>query len=271
MNDPQLTQCLQLLLQDEVIYSYRYSALCTFLGDDASRARVAQTLQLIGRDVRQTSDYDAYVCCYDNISAPEVTTAGKERFKRVVQDLQRLVQWLCLVMDCTPNGTPMRRGDNYSKNDVLSRIEQSHSLCERLASKLIRLLDQAVRADRQMHTSHNVAMYWRDLNGCLADYKKSISPSDIDMNRTALQECAAKLIEEIRFAIDQFGRFIERGYAYAQSADIRLQQNERTLAKAQELVEMMESFDLVDYQRATRTEDNLRALFFRHLPNAQCI
>jgi hypothetical protein len=30
---------------------------------------------------------------------------------------------------------------------------------------------------------------------------------------------------------------------------------------------MMESLDLVDYQLATRTEENLRALFFRHLPN----
>jgi hypothetical protein len=103
MNDPQLIQCLQLLRQDDVICSYRYSALFTFLDDQTSRARVAQTLQLLGRDVRQTS--------------------------------------------------------------------------------------------------HSVAMYWRDLNGCLADYKKSISPSDIDLNRTALQECAAKLIEEIRFAI----------------------------------------------------------------------
>ena len=138
----------------------------------------------------------------------------------------------------------------------------------RLSSKLIHLLDQAVRSDRQLHTSNNAAMYWRDLNGCLADYKKSVSPSDIDMNRTALQECAAKLIEEIRFAISQFGRFIERGYAYTQSADIRLQQNERTLAKAQELVEMMESFDLLDYQRATGTDSDLRTLFYRHLPNA---
>lgn len=138
----------------------------------------------------------------------------------------------------------------------------------RLSSKLVGLLDSAVRSDRQLHGSNNAAVYWRDLGECLADYKKSHSAHDIEMNRSALQECAAKLIEEIGYAISQFGRFIDRGYAYAESAEIRLQQNARTTERAKELVEMMESCDLSDYKRATGSDRVLRALFYRHLPQA---
>lgn len=138
----------------------------------------------------------------------------------------------------------------------------------RLSTKLVALLDQAVRADWQLNSSNSVAIYWRDLNACLQDYNVSSTPADTEMTRRALQECAARLIEEIRSAIGQFGRFIERGYAYAQSSEIRLQQNERTLARAKELVEMMESCDLTDYQRAAGTNQDLRTLFYRHLPKA---
>lgn len=134
MSDPMLTAALQTLLQGEVICSIRYKTLFDYLDDERNLESVNQTLTLLGREVRLSTDRDAYLCCYTNISSPEVVSACKERFRRIVQDMQPLVQWMCILMDSNPTGTPIRPNDSISKVDILKRIEQSQGLCDRLAT-----------------------------------------------------------------------------------------------------------------------------------------
>mgnify|MGYP007055201610 FL=1 len=137
-----------------------------------------------------------------------------------------------------------------------------------LSSKLVTLLDQAVRSERRLQIGDSVGRLWTELGGHLSDYRISQNEHDKELTKLSLQECAHDLIEEINQAVGRYARFIDRGYAFAQSIEVRLQQNERVLKRATELAEMMEACDLTDYQQATGEDPLLRKLFCRYLPQA---
>lgn len=132
-NDPLLSAALKMLLQGEIICSVKSRPLFDFLDDENNRRLVSDSLSQFDRDVRLTHNMDAYVCCYTQIEDPEVKAACKDRFRRIVLDLKPLVEWLCMVMDSSPTGTPIRTGDTLSRVDILKRVEQNQQLCERLS------------------------------------------------------------------------------------------------------------------------------------------
>lgn len=132
MDNPLLTRCLQSLLGGNVICQYSNGALFNFLAKEDNRILVATNLRVLARDVRITSDGNAYVCCYAGIDDPDVRQACKSIFKIAVAELRPLVSWLGLCMDANPTGTPLRAGGILTTADLLQRITQSETLCNDL-------------------------------------------------------------------------------------------------------------------------------------------
>lgn len=137
-----------------------------------------------------------------------------------------------------------------------------------LSSKLTALLDVAVRAERRLQIGDDVGRLWAELDGHLSDYKISRSNVDHDNTKFCLLECAHDLIEEVNQAILRYARYIDRNFSFAQSIELRLQQNERVLKRAAELIEILEGCDLTDYQKATGDDPVLRKLFCRYMPQS---
>jgi hypothetical protein len=136
-----------------------------------------------------------------------------------------------------------------------------------LSRKLVSLLDLAVRSNRRL-SSDSIGSLWRELDDHLADYNISRNPTDRENSKTSLQECAYNLIEEIQRAITQYATYIDRNYAFANSIELRLQQNERVLKRAKDLAEIMEGCDLSQYQSGLSAAPELRQVFCRYLPQA---
>jgi hypothetical protein len=134
MLDPLLAACAQTLLQGEVICKQRYENLFIYLDDKANRERISHYLQMVERDVRISSDMNAYVCCYAHFTASDVKESCRAQFQSVVDTLQPLVEWLCLLMDCSPTQAPLRPGATISFATLLDRISQSEAQCDTLAA-----------------------------------------------------------------------------------------------------------------------------------------
>ena len=133
MNNPIFTQVVTSLLKAEVICAVKDRVAFDYLRVESNKSEVQTYLKALGRDVRSTSTQDAFICCYTNINDPQVKASSQEQFKIAAKEFQPLVEWLCLVMDCNPTGTPIRAGDIIAKGEILERIEQSQVLYSRLA------------------------------------------------------------------------------------------------------------------------------------------
>lgn len=140
-----------------------------------------------------------------------------------------------------------------------------------LSSVLTAVLDRVVRSARRLQIKDGVRALWDEMEGHLQDYKKAgRSEQDKEDIRHKLEENAHNLMEEIQEAIRNFGVYISRGYSQPLSLDIRIQQNSRVLARAEELIVMMETFvpALADFQKSLHTDSGLSRIFHRYLPRS---
>lgn len=133
MSDPRFGQCVELLLAQQIICPVEHKLLFDYLDDDRNRLQVREYLAPLNRDIRHTSDREAFLCAYKDVTDPTSKSECKAYFRHIALDIQPLVQWLCLVMDLRPTGRPLRTGDKLSKAELLTRIEGSPVFAERLA------------------------------------------------------------------------------------------------------------------------------------------
>ena len=135
-----------------------------------------------------------------------------------------------------------------------------------LGSKLVGLLDLSIKNQRRVQAGDNIGSLLNELKDALDDYKLSSHEVDKEQTKLDLQECAFKLIEETHLVIKRYALFIERGFSHVKSFELRYKQNKRVLQRAKELNGIFETFDLVEFQKASGADPVLGRIFNRILP-----
>lgn len=133
-SNPLFERTVTQLLAGEVICEYRFQDSFIYLSREDNRQRVSDFLGQMNRSLRTTSNRDAWVCAYQDLSEPEARESVRQQFREVANPLEGFVQLIRLIMNVEHTDRPIAPGDQISHGKLVDRISSVPTLEDKLRS-----------------------------------------------------------------------------------------------------------------------------------------
>jgi hypothetical protein len=125
-------QVVESLLVQKFICQITDPAGFEYLSMPAHYEDVNLYLVRLGRCIRSTADGAAFYCAYSNVDGENRVKDHKQQFRDTINSLEPLCRWLQFVMTCEQKDSTIAPGDLIRQGELLSQIEVSSPLQEKL-------------------------------------------------------------------------------------------------------------------------------------------
>jgi hypothetical protein len=126
-----LESALKRLLQGEFVCEVVDEAAFRYLRVPENRREVDDFLARIGYRLAATQNHLAYYAAYTSVDA-EARTDIKRCFQQFRAELQPVVEWLDMMMQCQQRDSALSPGDTLSFSGLLKAIEDNRALADQL-------------------------------------------------------------------------------------------------------------------------------------------
>lgn len=138
-----------------------------------------------------------------------------------------------------------------------------------LKKVLVQFLGHITESDRRRWASQHIDKLWEELLELFEQYRQAkakVALADQERLEDEIKEILAGLIEDIRIATETFSAYLNSGFGYITDLDLRIQENRRVIERAQRLLTLFESFDILELADQAGNDPFLKRLLVKYLP-----
>lgn len=162
--------------------------------------------------------------------------------------------------------------DNQNLLDTLKHHRLTLSIGDeepQLKKVLVQFLGHITESDRRRWASQHIDKLWEELLELFEQYRQAkvkVALADQERLEDEIKEILAGLIEDIRIATETFSAYLNSGFGYITDLDLRIQENRRVIERAQRLLTLFESFNILELADRAGNDPFLKRLLLKYLP-----
>ncbi|PPK49904.1 hypothetical protein [Marinobacter persicus] len=138
-----------------------------------------------------------------------------------------------------------------------------------LKKVLAQFLGHITESDRRRWASQHIDKLWEELLDLFEQYRQAkakVALADQERLEDEIKEILAGLIEDIRISTETFSAYLNSGFSYITDIDLRIDQNRRVIERAQRLLTLFDSFNILELADQAGNDPFLKRLLVKYLP-----